>query len=158
MRLSTRARYGVAAMYELAGREPGAAVPLRDIAASQVLSESYLEQLFLALRRGGLVRSVRGAQGGYTLAKDAAEITVGDILRVLEGPIAPVPCVAPGVGRKDRCTRHSFQQCPTRPVWDRLADCMARVLDGITLADLAGDEEPVLPDHSCAACRVSPHH
>lgn len=153
MRLSTRVRYGVAAMCELAGREPGSSVPLRDIASSQTLSESYLEQLFLALRRGGLVRSARGAQGGYTLARDAAGITVGDILRVLEGPIAPVPCVAPGVGRKDRCTRHSFQECPTRRVWDRLAKCMATVLDGISLADLVSDEEPDFANRTCAVCR-----
>jgi Rrf2 family transcriptional regulator, cysteine metabolism repressor len=144
-------------MCELAGREPDAAVPLRDIADSQALSESYLEQLFLSLRRGQLVRSVRGAQGGYTLARDAADITVGDILRVLEGPIAPVPCVVAGTGRKDRCTRHHSQPCMTRQVWDRLARCMATVLDGISLASLVSDsdDQPVLPEQSCEICRLS---
>lgn len=147
MRLSTRGRYGLAAMCELAGRPRDATVPVRDIAAEQGLSEGYLEQLLLALRRGGLVRSARGAQGGYALAREASKITVGDVLRVVEGPIAPAPCVRRHqLGPSDSepaCTRGRYEGCPTRRVWDRLAASMTAVLDGITLADLvAGKDEP----------------
>jgi len=157
MRLSTRGRYGVAAMCELARRRPGATVALRDVASQQGLSEGYLEQLFIALRRAGLVRSVRGAQGGYALARGPAEITVGDVLRVVEGPIAPVPCAEPTAGGAGEaaaaCARDHYNGCMTRRVWQRLASCMSRVLDGITLADLADDEKELLPD-SCPQCQL----
>jgi len=134
MRMSTRGRYGVAALYELAANDSGGPLALRQIAETQGLSENYLEQLFLVLRRAGLVSGVRGAQGGYVLARPAAEITVGDIIRALEGPVAPVACVAdPAL-----CTRDGALStaCPTRPVWVKLADCMSRVLDSINLSDL----------------------
>lgn len=158
MRITTRGRYGVAAMCELASRPRDTTVPLRDIASEQGLSEGYLEQLFLVLRRSGLVKSVRGAQGGYALAKDASEITVGDVLRVVEGPIAPVPCVNQTVAGGDDagsvCRRDRYEGCLTRRVWRRLAACMASVLDGITLADLIAGEDMPLPD-TCPGCRLT---
>jgi Rrf2 family protein len=88
----------------------------------------------LVLRRAGLVSGVRGAQGGYVLSRPAAEITVGDIIRALEGPVAPVACVAD----PEFCTRDGAlgTACPTRPVWVKLAQCMSRVLDSISLSDL----------------------
>ncbi len=148
MRLSTRGRYGVAALYELATRSDGSPVTLRQIAEGQGLSESYLEQLFLALRRADVVSSVRGAQGGYVLARPAAEITIGDIVRALEGPIAPVSCVAD----EEACTRDHLDGCPTRPIWIRLARCMNRVLDSITLADISEAEPGTVSDEPCRMC------
>jgi len=150
MRMSTRGRYGVAALYELAANDSGGPLALRQIAETQGLSENYLEQLFLVLRRAGLVSGVRGAQGGYVLARPAAEIKVGDIIRALEGPVAPVACV----GDPELCTREAAAGagCPMRPVWVRLAECMTRVLDSISLSDLVtvSAEERAASTGACA--------
>jgi Rrf2 family protein len=152
MKLSTRGRYGLAALYELALRGSDDPVSLREVAEGQGLSENYLEQLFLTLRRANLVTGVRGAQGGYFLARPAEEITVGDVIRALEGPIAPVSCVT----ESQPCNRGGAVGCPTRPVWVRLAECMSHVLDSITLADLlvtqGGISDPATSD--CRSCSV----
>jgi len=154
MRLSTRGRYGVAALCELAARyDADTPVPLRDIAASQAISESYLEQIFLVLRRAGLVGSVRGAQGGYILGRPPGEITIGEIIRVLEGPIAPVACVIEDDEGDISCSRDVMEHCATRQVWVRLATCMSRVLDSVTLGDIALEGGgPV--GCSCAECAL----
>lgn len=106
----------------------------------------------MALRRAGLLESVRGAQGGYVLARAPETITVGEIVRILEGPIAPVSCVLDG--RHEECRRSGAGDCPTRPVWARLAECMNLILDSVTLADIAaGSGDPELrgcPDCSCS--------
>lgn len=91
MRLSTKVRYGVKALFELAMHEGAAPVSLKLIAERQGLSEHYLEQLAAPLRRSGLINSVRGAQGGYILSRPASEISVGDVIRSLEGPIDDAP-------------------------------------------------------------------
>lgn len=109
-------------------------IPLREIAEKEDISYQFLEQIFLPLRRAGLIHSVRGAKGGYTLAKAPAEIKVGDIIRTLEGPIAPVNCVSEAWG--DRCSR--TEACLTRGIWEKLRDRMSEVLDEITLADVIG--------------------
>jgi Rrf2 family protein len=155
MRLSTRGRYGVAAMCELAMRqEIEPPVRLRDIAVAQGISESYLEQLFIGLRRAGLVSSTRGAHGGYVLGRPADEITVGEIVRVLEGPIAPVACAdADGEAAGAECARLAPGHCHTRRVWVRLAQCMARVLDSVTLGDIAFSE-PSAGISQCGECQV----
>jgi Rrf2 family protein len=107
-------------------------VSLRQIAASEGISEQYLEQLFVELRRAKLVSGVRGASGGYLLARAPEEITIGDILRVVEGPIAPVECVREG--GSDCCGRAS--ECVTRELWVELRDSMTKLLDSRTLAHL----------------------
>lgn len=142
MRLSTKGRYGVKAMYELARSGREGPLPLHVIARRQGLSEHYLEQLVGALRQAGLVRSVRGAQGGYQLARSPEEITVGDVVRVLEGPIAVTDCTVPG-RETDLCGRAAG--CVARGVWERVSQSIARVLDSITLADLCreGEETPL---------------
>ena len=94
MKLTTRGEYGLRAILDLALREGEGPVSLKSIAERQDISDHYLEQLFSSLRKAGLVKSVRGAQGGYLLGKPAEEITVGDVIRVLDGPIAPVECVS----------------------------------------------------------------
>ena len=135
MRLSTKGRYGVKALVELALQQQDAPVALHTIAKRQGLSESYLEQLMGPLRKAGLVRSVRGAQGGYSLGRDPSEITVGDILRVLEGPLAPTDCV--GEAEFEHCGR--AEGCITRSVWLRVQDSIEDVVDSITLADLCAE-------------------
>ncbi len=132
MRISAKGEYGVRAMVILALVFYDGPVPLREIAERECISYQFLEQIFLPLRRAGLVTSVRGAKGGYILAKPPNEINVGDIIRALEGPIAPVECVAEG--KADSCSRGDI--CLTRGVWQRLRDSMSEVLDDITLADV----------------------
>jgi Rrf2 family protein len=109
------------------------------VAERQHLSENYLEQLIAKLRKAGLVKSVRGAQGGYILAREPGQITVGDIVRVLEGPIAPVYCVS----EEDPGCCDEADYCITRTVWARVRDGIASVLDGISLADLCREAEEV---------------
>lgn len=132
MKVSAKGENGVRAMTILALEFRAGPVPLREIAAREGLSYQFLEQIFLPLRRAGLITSVRGAKGGYALARPPEEIKVGDVLRVLEGPIAPVECV--GEGNADACGR--VAACLTRGIWERLRDRMAEVLDDITLADV----------------------
>jgi len=96
MKLSTKGRYGLKAMFELALHFGEGPIPLKDIAEKQNISEHYLEQLIATLRKDGLVNSVRGAQGGYLLSSEPKKITVGDVIRSLEGNIAPSDCVIEG--------------------------------------------------------------
>lgn len=121
-------------MVDLAVHAENGPVALREIAERQDVSESYLEQVFASLRKSGLVTAMRGPQGGYELGRSAAEITVGDILRALEGPIAPVHCVAQA-GADRHCKRENL--CATRGFWQDLRDHINRFLDGTSLQDLA---------------------
>lgn len=132
MKISAKGEYGVRAMAILALDYRDGPVALRDIATREGISYQFLEQIFLPLRRAGLIESVRGAKGGYVLAKPPEEIKVGDIVRTLDGPIAPVDCVAEGTARP--CSRSGA--CLTRGIWERLRDTVSEVLDDITLADV----------------------
>lgn len=134
MKLSTKGRYGARAMLDLAlnYNKDGTPVALNGIAQRQEISEEYLEQIFSALRRSGLVESVRGAQGGYKLGRPANEITIGDILRVLEGSLAPVDCVLEN--RKPTCKR--YENCVMNGVWLKVRDAINKTVDSISLADL----------------------
>jgi Rrf2 family protein len=134
LKLSTKGRYGVMACYDLARYSGVGPVPLKTVAEREGISEAYLEQLLGALRRAGLVRSTRGPMGGYSLARRPENITVGDIIRVLEGPIAPVDCVAEDQTDFHHCAK--TDGCVTRFIWERLRDSMTRVLDSISLDDL----------------------
>lgn len=136
--ITTRGQYGVKAMFELALRYGDGAVPLREVARQQNLPDNYLEQLMGPLRKAGLVRSVRGAQGGYMLARDPAEITIGDVLRVLEGPITPVDCAADDPEAYAYCA--DGEACTVRGVWVKIRDAVNEVVDSITLADLREQE------------------
>ncbi|MGM0471274.1 MAG: RrF2 family transcriptional regulator [Bacillota bacterium] len=131
MKLSTKGRYGVKAMVDLALHYGDSAIPLHRIAKRQDISEHYLEQLIAVLRKAGLVNSVRGAHGGYLLAKEPAEITVGDIIRELEGPIAPSECV----GDSEYNCKNSGD-CITQLIWKKLQSSINEVLESITLEDL----------------------
>ncbi len=137
MKLSTKGRYGVTAMYDLALHYGKGYVSLKSIAERQMLSETYLEQLIAQLRKAGLVKSSRGSRGGYSLSKDPSNIRVGDIIRVLEGPIAPVECVSE-LENQESCIK--MDQCITRDIWIQLKESMESVLDSFTLADLCDFE------------------
>lgn len=128
-------------MYELALQYGLGPISLRSIAANQGISEHYLEQLISALRNAGFVTSMRGAQGGYILAKDPAEITVGDIIKVMEGPIALVDCLLAEAQKNPYCEKADV--CVTRDVWAKVCASINEVLDSITLADLCKKETGV---------------
>ena len=133
MKLSTKGRYGIHAMYDLAQYGSDTPQPIKSIAERQNIPEAYLEQLIGQLRRSGLVKSVRGAQGGYLLSRPPAEITVGEVLRTLEGELALVDCLV----EEDAC--HKACACPTRVVWKKLRDGLNEIVDGITLQDMLDD-------------------
>ena len=133
MKLSTKGRYGIHAMYDLAQFGSETPQPIKSIAERQNIPEAYLEQLIGQLRRSGLVKSVRGAQGGYLLSRSPSEITVGEVLRTLEGELAMVDCLL----EEDAC--HKACSCPTRVVWKKLRDGMNAIVDGITLQDMLDD-------------------
>lgn len=132
MRLSTKGRYGVKSMLDLALHNEDGPVALKSIAERQGISENYLEQLFASLRKAGHVNSVRGAQGGYVLAHSPEDISVGSVLRALEGSLAPVECVVEDDASK--CIKSDL--CVTRLVWEKIRDKVNEVVDSITLADL----------------------
>lgn len=124
MKISTKGRYGLTIMMELARRVGEGPISLKTIAEKHQLSEHYLEQLVSPLRNAGLVRSVRGAYGGYTLVDNPAHISAGRIIRVLEGPISPVDFETEDDPAK-------------RDLWLRIRDSIANVLDSTMLEDLA---------------------
>lgn len=130
MKISTKGRYALRLMLDLALTSGGNAVPLRDVAERQEISDKYLEQIVTQLSRAGLVRSIRGAGGGYLLTRSPEAYTVGEILRVLEGNLAPVSC-ADGAA----CCQRS-DKCVTMEVWQKIQNAVASVVDTITLADL----------------------
>lgn len=131
MKLSTRGRYGVRAMFELACNYGHGPMTLRTIAEKQGVSESYLEQLLASLRKSGLIRSTRGAQGGYQLSRSPEQISVGDVIRILEGPIAPVECVS-----EFSSVCSNSDKCVTRLIWKEVKECIENVFDNITLQDM----------------------
>ncbi|NLK01345.1 MAG: Rrf2 family transcriptional regulator [Clostridia bacterium] len=135
MKLSTRGEYGLRAMFDLAQHFGEGPIALRSIAERQDISENYLEQLIASLRRSGLVDSFRGAQGGYTLARAPDNIRIGDIIRVLEGPIAPTDCVS----ERDAELCDRANTCVARLVWEKLRDSIVEVLDSYTLQDMCNE-------------------
>ncbi|HZK24613.1 MAG TPA: Rrf2 family transcriptional regulator [Oscillospiraceae bacterium] len=139
MKLSTKGRYGVRAMFDLALHSGQGAIALKHVAQREQISEKYLEHLFANLKKAGLIYSVRGAQGGYRLARPAEEITLGDIIRVLEGPVAPTDCVIKGAaGKNDKCNRATA--CVMHHVWSRLSDEINDLLDSVTLAEIVEEQ------------------
>jgi len=120
-------------MFDLALNQSSGPVSLKSIADRQNLSEAYLEQLFASLRKAGLVKSIRGAQGGYVLADSPENITIGQILRTLEGTVAPVECVD---DMKEGVKCPDAENCVTRLVWEKIRDGISDVVDSITLQDM----------------------
>lgn len=132
MKISTKGRYALRLMLDIAQHEQGGSpVRIKDIAQRQELSGKYLEQIIAALNKAGYVRSIRGPQGGYLLAKRPEDFTVGMILRLTEGSLAPVACVEKGA---EACPR--MENCVTILLWKKLNDAISDVVDHVTLEDL----------------------
>ena len=136
MYISTRGRYGLRALIDLTAHYRGKPVPLTDIARREGISEGYLEQLMTCLKKAGFVRSIRGVQGGYILAKPAEQIDVLQILLALEGSLVPASCV--GENKEPVCARQSV--CTARLVWQKVKEAVDEVLSSYTLADLLPEE------------------
>lgn len=132
MRISTKGIYGVKAMLDLSVNSLGDQVSLKSIAERQNISDKYLEQVFSTLRKAGLVTSIKGPQGGYMLAKDAKDITIGDILRALEGDLSVID------EAKDN-TDSTIDTCITNNVWDKINNSINTTVNSITLKDLNED-------------------
>ena len=130
MKLSTKIRYGARAMLELASHYGEGPIELREIARMQDISMKYLEQVIIPLRTAGLVKSVRGSKGGYSLGRPPAEICLNDVVETLEGPINLVDCLSDSKA----CKRSSF--CVTRDIWADVAEAFHRVLKAITLEEM----------------------
>lgn len=129
MKLSTRVRYGVRAMVELAKQPTDTPVALGELARRQEISPKYLEQMVTALKSGGLVESVRGSEGGYRLGRPAGEITVWDIYSILDASAAPIDC------KSDPCDRLPY--CSMRKVWEEMTEAIRMVLQSWSLEKLA---------------------
>lgn len=132
MKISTRGRYGLKAMVDIAANSKEGCVSLKSIAERTNLSESYLEQLIAPLKKAGLVKSTRGANGGYILGRNAEDISVGDVLRVVEGPLELVECLKGG----ESCGMGDCSSCATKDVWARLSDSVSETADNINLSEL----------------------
>jgi Rrf2 family protein len=139
MKISTRGEYGMRAMVSLARMYGQGPVPLAAVATDSSVPAAYLEQLLGPLRRAGLVESTRGAHGGYALAQPPQEIRVGQVYRVMEGPIAPMSCVSEEP-EGELCPM--IDGCATRVVWLKVRDSIAEALDSTTLADLLARPAP----------------
>lgn len=137
MKVSTKGRYALRLMADVAVHDREGYVSLRDAADRQGISLKYLEQIAGTLSRAGLLQSGRGAQGGYRLTKAPEEYTVGSILRLTEGSLAPVACLGE---EENRCERSG--KCPTLDFWTGLYDVVNRYIDSFTLADLLEEEGP----------------
>ena len=131
MKISTKGRYALTLMLDLALNDTGETIRIKDIAARQGISEKYLEQIIAVLNKAGFVRSVRGPQGGYRLARKPKDYTVGMILRLTEGSLAPVACLDDD---PNDCSRQ--EDCVTIYIWEKLYASINDVVDGFTLADL----------------------
>lgn len=136
MKISTRGRYALRFMIDLAQHKQDAFTPLKDISDRQSISIKYLEQITSLLSKYGLLQSVRGPQGGYKLARDSSQYTVGEILRITEGDLAPVACLEPNAAKCERS-----QICPTLKLWQGLDKTVNDYLDGITLDQLTANPE-----------------
>lgn len=131
MKISTKGRYALRLLIDLAQNGSEGFVALKDISERQGVSKKYLEQIVPILNRSNILITGRGYQGGYKLAKKPAEYTVGDILRLTEGNLAPVSCLEQTPNRCERC-----RECITLPIWEGLHKTINEYLDGITLQDI----------------------
>lgn len=131
MLVSTKGRYALRVMLELAQSQPDAYIPLPLIAQRQGISEKYLESIIAVLSKAGLVEGLRGKGGGYRLTRPTADYSVGEILRLTEGSLAPVTCLE---GEENLCPRAG--ECTTLPMWQKLDDLINNYLDSVSLSDL----------------------
>ena len=131
MKISTKGRYALRLMIDLAKNENGDPIRIKDVAERQEISDKYLEQIISILNKAGFVKSIRGPQGGYVLKKKPEDYTVGMILRLTEGSLAPVACVEE---EETDCERQ--KGCVTYPLWKKISAAINEVVDTVTLLDL----------------------
>ncbi len=139
MRLSTKSRYGLRALFDMAYHAGTLPAQIKDISRRQNISPRYLEQIFQDLKRGGLLNSRRGPQGGYFLSRKPHEITVHQIIMAAEGEMALVDCVKSGKGCKKDCDREA--ECVTQKVWMEASKRLNEYLNSVTLKDLCDDAQ-----------------
>lgn len=132
MKFSTKSRYALRLMIDLTLNNNGEFIALKDISERQNISIKYLEQIVSVLAKAGMLKSFRGPQGGYKLAKDPSSYTAGDILRITEGSLAPIPCL-----ENDTVDCERYSQCSTVDFWKGLLDAVNQYVDSVTIADLA---------------------
>ena len=144
LKLTTKGRYGLRAVIDLAMYAKNEPVSLSDVAERQNISISYLEQLVAKLKKAGIVQSTRGAQGGYALAKAPEEISVGEILRALEGSLSPVDCSAVDGEGETECSASNF--CVTKYVWKRIHDSINDTVNNMFLSELLEESNNVKSD------------
>ena len=137
MKVSTRGEYGVRAMVALAAHYGNGPMSIATIARESSVPYAYLEQLIAPLRKAGLVESKRGAQGGYLLTRSPENVRIGDVYRVMEGPVAPMDCVSEDESEQ---TCPLIDGCQTRPVWLKVRDSIVDAIDSMTLADLINNK------------------
>jgi Rrf2 family transcriptional regulator, cysteine metabolism repressor len=156
MMFSTRAEYGVRVMIALGRRREEGPVPLAEIAAGESLPVPYLEHLVARLREAGLVRSTRGAHGGYELARPAKEITMAAVVGALEGTLVPMQCFTEPGEMRVLCNHEldGFEHCATRMLWTRVQGSVARALDQTTLAELVEFAEHGAPRQKTKAAKA----
>jgi Rrf2 family cysteine metabolism transcriptional repressor len=144
--LSTRSRYGLKAMFDLAMNYGSRPVSLKSVAERQKLPEQYLEQIVIGLRKANLVKGLRGAQGGYVLTRPPAEISVGDIIRAVETDLTPTDCLAD----PDAAGCEQVNFCPSRSVWIKIGNSINDAMDAISLEDMIHDYKGMCPSISSA--------
>ena len=147
MRISTKGRYALRLMLDLGTNCSGDPIRLKDVARRQGISEKYLEQIISVLNKAGFVRSIRGPQGGYVLSKRPEEYTVGMILRLTEGSLAPVDCVGEDPAGFCAGECQMARACVTRRLWKQLNDAINGVVDRVTLADLLAWQAEAADDY-----------
>lgn len=131
MKISTKGRYALRMMVDLALNHTGEMIRIKEVAARQGISEKYMEQIIATLKRAGYVKSLRGAGGGYKLAREPKEYTVGMILRLTEGNMAPISCLE---DEENQCD--NVDSCVSLPLWKMLDDAIKGVIDHVTLQDM----------------------
>jgi Rrf2 family protein len=146
MRISTRGRYGLRVLVDLADHNEEGPTSLKDIARRQQVSRKYLEQIMIALRLAGLVKSLPGSQGGYVLSRDPSQVQVSEVLLALEGPLEPAPCTVDA----QSCERVPF--CAAREVWTQVKRAVDQVLAGISLQDLVNRQREIVSQTAGEPC------
>lgn len=144
MKISTKGRYAVRMMLDLALHSDEGYISLKSVAARQHISDKYLEQIVISLNHAGFLKSSRGAQGGYALSRMPEQYTIGDILRVMEGSLAPVSCLAEGAAP---CPRS--EKCATLVIWKELKQAVDQVVDSYTLQDLMEIQRSISDEDTC---------
>ncbi|MFB5190359.1 RrF2 family transcriptional regulator [Alicyclobacillus fastidiosus] len=144
MKVSRKTEYGLRAMVALASMAGvDRTVPLREVAEAEAIPEQFLDQIMAKLRRAGFVTSVRGAGGGYQLSRPPEAISIGALVRLLEGSLSPIACVTEDAGASPESVCDLYHGCHTRSVWMRVAAAVTNALDALTLADVMLNDVPL---------------